>query len=503
MKYNPSTFTDFVDKESFFVEALKHTKTVGITNENGVEETLYLWATELPNNKMQIRSVTKRDPVKNILISSSSQANESIRRLFDQILFDSDRKFGGSSELAVTLPTKIMSSFTDKHKGQFLPDKAKEWLTILFEEIIPKEFAPKALPNTSDTFALAMQNLYNFYDEELVNSVVKAAIAAGSGGNIIVQQSPYYGKFSITKGNSGYQFKTFEQSKMFHGLQRFKHDKAVSFTNPKILLVNGAVEDFSEIEELLDEAAKLKQPFVIIADRISDEIYDVLKLNFDKNVVDCFAIETKNDYVSVNTIIDVGVISNKEPITPYTIHSEFIMAKWDNLPTIDEIIFSKDGKVTFKNASTEQSVRNHIKKIAAKRQEISFDEFAIKEPNFTARIQNLTTAPTYLFIPYKTEAEGETKRIQVDTLLRFLKSVISYGVVNLEGTEKQQVIDKLYHLIQENEKEIFIRHRWFFEEVLSELNGITPYLHIVGARRLIANHMTQILGVSGMIIRVE
>lgn len=501
MKYNPPTFTEFVDKSLFFQAATKHMETISYGSDK--EDNLYLWASELPNSKFQLKSVSRKDPVKNILLSSSSKSPDAIKRLFDQILFDTDRKFGGTAELTANTVSRMIKSFNTNHSGVFLSEKVKEWTSILFEQVIPRELAKAALPNTSDTFAETLQSLYELYDEELVAAVVKAVLLAGSGGNIIVQQSPYYGKFAVVNGSSGYQFKTFEQSKMFIGLKRFRADKAVSFTNPKLLLVNGAVEDFSEIEELLDEAAKTNQPLIVIAERIGDEIYDIFKLNFEKSIVDCFALETIKDYIAVNTVIDAGVVAGSAPITPFTAHSEFLLAKWDSLPTIDEIIISKDGKVTFKNAATEIAVKTHIKNIAAKRQEITFEEFSVKEPNFTSRIQNLTTSPTYLFVPYKTEAEGETKRIMVDTLLRYLKSVISYGVLLLSGNEKDEIILTLQSQIKDSEQEIFERHKWFFDTLLSNTHGYVPYLHIAGAKRLIANHLAQIFSINGMIINVE
>lgn len=500
-------YTDFLNKEKCIEEIKKHISVFNLPNTQFEQynEILYLWAVGYPQDKIVFKQLNNEQNIKNVLISSSSNTNSAIRRILDQIVFDCDKKFGGSSSLIQTLMLNLTNTFT-KTQTYYSSNLLIDWNRVFFEEILPISLAPYSKPNNLESFIEAAEKLIDTYPKEVIEPCLKAILEAGNNGSILVRPNPYSRSFAVRKEKNGYHFKTFKKSKIFEGLSRYANDKGITFTNPKILLVNGAVEEYYEIDDLLDECALTKQPLVILANRISDEVFTLIRENLERDILQCFAAEIKNDYNAVNTITDVAVVAASKVITPLTITSEYLMAEWSELNHVEEITFFKDGVVSIKNDATRNSVLQHVKTIMEKRREVDEETFEVLEPMYTARIQNLTSSPTYLYIPFDTEINGNTKEIQVDSIIRYLKSVMDYGVIepkNLNINEILNDFEQKLELKNEN-KQHFENAKWIYKGVLENINNsFIPYIHIVGAIRLALNQLAMLYSSSGIIRKIS
>ena len=498
MKPSNSFYTQFHNK-SFCVQNIKsHIDTISLSKSPNQDGLKFLWATKVSPSNFNIKTISTNEDVKNILISSSSTATSSIRRIFDQLQFECNKKFGGSNILIEKLIIKLSQAFLQNQNNIFPSVQMNDWIKILFEEVVPMELGVYAIPNNLEGFARASVGLYDVYPVELVRAVLEAILEAGSGGSMMVKQS-HFDSYKVVGGKSGYKFTTFQPSKVFVGLKKYQ-EKGITFNNPKILLVNGAVEDFSEIEEILEMSYSTKQPVIILADRISDEVFETIRMNLDDNDVECFAAEVVTGYDSLNTINDVGVVIGNAPITPLTMYSEFLMAKWDELGEAQEMTFYRNGAVAIKKTGTEQTIKAHLKHIAAQRAALTMEDFATKEPICTKRIKNLTANSTTLYVPYKTQLEGETLKLQVDSIIRYLKSVISYGILDLTELEPYELLTKLKNKIPEEQHHLFDEASWFFFELfkLWQIDNI-PYIYLSGASRLALTQLTLLFSAKGIV----
>lgn len=266
-------------------------------------------------------------------------------------------------------------------------------------------------------------------DSVLAEVIWQAINLAGIEGKIFVESGKNSSNY-VVELREGYSFDLLPFNMLMKPGKPFKRHDA------KIFLVDGVIEQVSEIDQLLLKAHETMQPLIIISQGFSEEVVATCKTNNEQNNFDVMPIRVKPDIHSLNQMNDIGVVCGTVPLSALT-GQMLSLIKWEELPSVPEIsITSKE--TTIINASTQGSVASHIKSILKRKNESnSIDDV---QTIYDKRLKTLVSNSVVIQLPNMDLISNDSIRIKLDLALRNIKTVLNYGIVDigaaLEAFEK-------------------------------------------------------------------
>jgi chaperonin GroEL (HSP60 family) len=201
--------------------------------------------------------------------------------------------------------------------------------------------------------------------------------------------------------------------------------KPASFVHPKIVCIDGLVENVSEIHHLLESAAKSKETIVAFFRGLSEEVSHTLKVNYDRGTVSFIPIVVKFDIDGANLLKDIALVSRGDVVS--SLKGNLISSiEFDSLPRIDVASVS-GSEVIIENKSVAGLVDLHIAQLQKKI--LSAENEATVEA-LTKRIQRLGT---YQVSVHLADNKEKNKRsFMIDRCLRAIKCASTYGIAQLK-----------------------------------------------------------------------
>jgi hypothetical protein len=201
----------------------------------------------------------------------------------------------------------------------------------------------------------------------------------------------------------------------------------------KVLLVDGFVENISEIDHLLLKAHETKQPMVIFSTGFAEEVVATVKTNNDKSRFDVNLVRIPVDMDSINMIVDIAVVCGSLPISSLSGQS-LALIKWHELATIEKINV-RLSETSIQHEKTKFHVLAHMRNLLDKRNQSSYLEDL--ENLVDMRLRALAADTTTINLPDVSFTENSTIRVQIDNGLRAIKAVMQNGIVDLDGVLKE------------------------------------------------------------------
>lgn len=328
-----------------------------------------------------------------------------IRRIFLDACEKSEKLLPGSADITLALSIRLaINSFNDIiiNKDNFdqknIEDDSKSFLNLILR---------RAKPITGKTISDQIGNAENLEIETLVLEAIRW------GGMI----SKFEVKESLTNDasvvvTSGFNFD-------------LSPDERVLFSpwtkeNVRLFLIDGLVENVSEIHHLLTKANEEKAPVIILARGFSDDVINTLAVNRQRGVLDVIPIKTPYDEIHANTLKDISCVIGSNVISSLT--GDLIsMRKFDELPIVKKVsCLSKKIIITTTPSS---SLKSHIVTLQELR-ETSNEE---KKSLYDKRLRSLVNSLTTIEVPkrIKTGVELTTQTIKI------MSAFLSSGLVDL------------------------------------------------------------------------
>lgn len=212
----------------------------------------------------------------------------------------------------------------------------------------------------------------------------------------------------------------------------------------KVLVVDGFVENISEIDQIINAAFETKNPVVIVSQGFSEEVVSTLYVNFQRKTLNVIPVRVMPDLNSINLIGDVSIVCGADPIS--SLKGQMLtFVKWDDLPTVEKISITS-AKTTIEHSKTRAAVSNQIRMLMQKRD----DKHVIEDIQdlLDERIKNLTSNSVIINLPNSSTVETDTTRVKLDNALRQVKTVLNYGCVDmskLDGVlaESENLLEKI------------------------------------------------------------
>lgn len=351
--------------------------------------------------------------------------NDSIIKIFHKLLMNTSYRTevltqdGGVSNFIFSLI--FLKKLLKLEKNELISTKlSSEYQKILEQKILPNIEAYSKICSIRDI----EKTIDKICDSNpTLSTVLKEAIKlAGLEGKVLIEN----GKSSnyIIEQKSGYSFKL-NPFKYFFGTNAT--ELAWERNKVKILLVDGLVEKISELDQILQKAYETKQPVAIVACGFSEEVVATLKANQEKENFDIIPIRVNSDLESLNIINDIAIVCGTTPIS--NLKGELLTyVTWDSLVTIDKIRVSVKETI-IENEATKSQVSLHVKNLLQKRHEQSVVEDI--EILLDQRIKNLVSEAVIINLPNYSITQNEAERVQIDTALRATKTLLNYGMIEV------------------------------------------------------------------------
>lgn len=264
--------------------------------------------------------------------------------------------------------------------------------------------------NKEDIESIVYNRIRNI-DHNISEMLISAVDLAGFGGRIFVEKThANQGSVELLRGY------TFDVSPMW--------SISIRIDEPRIFVIDGYVEQVSEIHHLLEAANEAKEPAVIFLRGISNDVLHTLKVNFDRGTLKVLPIVVKYDLEGINTVNDIAIVSGCNMIS--SLKGDLISSiKFNDAPRVDSI-FIYPTKIVIQHRSTSTSVSQHVTTLRKKRNEISQIEDVHKL--YDKRIRSLS--PSHVVIRIPDNKDFVRKSQAIDNALRTIKSLVDFGVTN-------------------------------------------------------------------------
>lgn len=330
------------------------------------------------------------------------------------------------SELTVGFGTKFictqlifnLKSVRDNKSLTSTHDMLKTNLRAFVDIITRDGFIP-----TRRQFKLALEDEVSDYAVQ--DQLLKALDVAGLNG--VIHISNDLANRNSIEHVDGYSFTI---SSPFHA---FKEDE-IQLSKCKCLLVDGIIEQVSEIHSLLEEFAKRNEPLVLFALGFGEEVIQTLSVNFKRKALQVYPAQIPSEVDCLNLLNDLQVVTGTRFIS--ALQGEIIqMAKYEHLRAVDYLALTKDS-LTIKNPATAGAVAVHVKELrnrAANADVHDIDQLLQK------RIRALTSRYINIRIAANSQQEHLQKHEEMSQALRYATSIISSGLWKVESGENELV----------------------------------------------------------------
>lgn len=226
---------------------------------------------------------------------------------------------------------------------------------------------------------------------------------AGFAGKIQIEKS--VNEHDIIHKRSGFNF----------SLQTFGNIKRL--LNTKIVIIDGLIENVSEVHNMLTVCSETKCPLTIVARGYSDDVLNTINVNNLRGSFQVLPLAAKFDIATANTLVDIAVISKSDIIS--SLKGELISTvKFDTLKYVDEINVNGD-IVTVKNCV---DVTTHIKQLQKKREEVDESVQYVYDDRIKSLSQNL------VILKLKNDINFVNRAQKFDVAIRTLQSYIKFGI---------------------------------------------------------------------------
>lgn len=198
-------------------------------------------------------------------------------------------------------------------------------------------------------------------------------------------------------------------------------------TNCKVILIDGVLEETSEIEHILIKSCETKIPLMLLAQGFSEEVVATLKANQERDNFNCIAIRVMPDLESINVISDIAKCCNTVPVTSLK-GDRLCFLNYEDIPVVDKIRCNRV-ELVVENKSSGPAVASQLKYLVEKRQNEPVEDIVNL---LDKRLRSLVANSVVIHLPNMPANNLDDVRVKLDNGLRAVKTVLNYGVVDLD-----------------------------------------------------------------------
>lgn len=266
--------------------------------------------------------------------------------------------------------------------------------------------------------SLNINNLLStFVDEQSKHMLIDCFDLIGLNGKIVLSQHPVNGDRNIIELNSSCYFPEI--------IPAFQI-KSTKFLNPKLICIDGFIENVSEIHRVLENANSSKETIILFVRGLSNDVLNTLKINYDRGSLQVIPAIVKYDLDGVNLLNDIA-ITNFSDVVSSNKGQLISSINIDDYNRVDSVDVTSSG-VLIENHRATKIIDLHTKKLQEK---IINSNNQYEKDLVTKRIQNL--GMNRVTIRLHENQNNKNKLFEIDRALRAVKASREYGICELNN----------------------------------------------------------------------
>lgn len=256
-------------------------------------------------------------------------------------------------------------------------------------------------------------------NQQMCDIVLEALKLAGAESKIFVEQS--HTGVTYIEQTSGYTFECMTDA-------FFLSDGIWKASDVKVLVIDGIVENVSEIDTMLSRAHEQSRAVIIFARGFSNDVLNTLRTNFSRQTLNVMPVVINIDEENINMLNDIAYTACSDVVS--SLKGDLISSvKFDDIASVDRIKCT--GKtLTIENYNASAVVQRHVNELIKKRRETTNDAYRHR---LDKRIRSLTAASVMIKIACSTALDQEHKMHSVGEGLRIAKAIMRFGCVTPEA----------------------------------------------------------------------
>lgn len=257
--------------------------------------------------------------------------------------------------------------------------------------------------------------------EDLFQLVLESILLTGITGKIFIENSPLPEPVVELKKGYNFDLETFPY---------FLKNKTWQDENVRVVVIDGIIENVSEIHHLLERASENIEPLVIFSRGLSHDVINTLHVNFLRKTLNIVPVNVPIVEEKLNMLKDIAVTCGTDVIS--STKGDLISSiDFDEINFIEKISIN-ESMVSIINDRAKSSVDLHTKNLI-KRMKESANE-AVRAV-YSDRIKNLSSNCTIISLS-GSDQKQKNDRYQIDVSLRMIMSIFKFGVVDLVKLKK-------------------------------------------------------------------
>ena len=343
-----------------------------------------------------------RDPVQTLVMRRGSNSDGLISPLFESAAIEAEKRSAGAGEIFLKLVSNYLSD--DLRRSLIGTELDDEWNEI--SEHVKRSSIPARKPDFKSLVGK------NTAFSSLIESIM---LQARAGDKIVVKKSAI-SKSTITR-KTGYIFSDLNVDGRFYS-KGFWSKK-----NCRLVLIDGVIENISEIHRLLEELSKNKQPAVIACIDALPDVCETIAKNFETNRLDVILVKIPVDEKHVNTLVDMGVIMNEHPTS--ATQGETISSGCARQNKVVSRMTLARGQIIIEDEENNLIVADHVSDLK-ERMDDNRDLAIILEP----RIQSLCGTAIQVDVGVDDVKMDPNLVEKLDRFFRMMPKIMKMGIIN-------------------------------------------------------------------------
>lgn len=361
-------------------------------------------------------------------ICLQNKFSPTISNLLLNTVYDAERRVSGSGFVSLVSFLEFFPAFAkaDKFGDKNLVEELERKIIADLSQAL--RFSRRS--SSAENFNLLHKFVRNHEVESAVNIALKAA---GASGNINVDKHDH--EEILVEKTSGNRFASKLDLNFLSSIQQ----REIRLSQPKALVVDGIIENFSEIENLVQRAHRESRQLAIFARGFNESISSSFASNFSAKIVDIIPFVVSYDEHGVNQLVDIAICLGSDVVS--NIKGDLMEnISWHSLPEAEEIFVNKTFLTIFNSKTINDCAKQRSKlvKDLAECSNIVNDEVReMKIKILNQRINSMTTSNTSIKMGKKFK---DSQNIYFDRLCKsveILNETARWGLLDLERTSPE------------------------------------------------------------------
>lgn len=246
--------------------------------------------------------------------------------------------------------------------------------------------------------------------------VYEAVMLAGNECKVFVR--PASSTESTVERADGHVFRCSPDPTFYDG-GRWEHQDV------RLLIVDGLIENVSEIDVVLNRCHFDSCAMVIVARGFSPDVINTLRVNRARGTLNVMPVTAEFDVETVNVLIDIATVVGCDVVS--SLKGELISTvRFDDLVSAKRVLCMGRSMTVVGDSSSTEAIGRHLKHLVEKKRSVTL--LGVRSL-LDERVRSLASSTVTIWVSAPSGLELTRKIRDVDVALRTVKSSIAGGCV--------------------------------------------------------------------------